>query len=255
MEKTLGNPTRSKHANSNTHPHLSQSDTPLWLMKTVTFFCDVNRQQLLNMRVFLLEAELSRTYSKGPQATHADGSDGWLRRTQPQTETQLVICSVVWQSVPPLTLTLYLHAHNDWLCLALALPRFSVSLLLLFKFWFPTRLSSPPSFSVRSDCPAFLTFQLRMLEIPSSCCGLAKSLLLFHPSVLRPFPTYLPVFIWSAADEPDQTATAPVTITFTSRLLFAFSLFLKRESDCASWQSALRPWDELLYVQQRCTKR
>lgn len=42
-----------------------------------------------------------------------------------------------------------------------------------------------------------------------------------------PFPTYLPVLIWSAPGEDEQTDTAPVpvAITFTSRLLFAFSLF------------------------------
>lgn len=138
-------------------------------MKWHFFPCDLNRQQLKHDRMFFRNRtactwipvsvsmnEASRTYSTGPQATHTDGSDGWLGRTQPQTETELVICSVVWQSVPPLTLTLYLHAHNDWLCLALALPRFSGSLLvLLFKFWFPTHLSSPPSLS-----------QIRLSRIP-----------------------------------------------------------------------------------------
>lgn len=153
----------------------------------------------------------SLAWMKGAGRTVGDVKPHTLRAVmvdseRPQPQTELVICSVVWQSVPPLTLTLYLHGHNDRLCWAVALPLFSISLLLLFKFWFATRLSSPPSFFflVRSDCPTFLTFQLRMLEIPSSCCGLAKPLL-FHPSILRPFLTYPPVHIWSAPDEDGRT--------------------------------------------------
>lgn len=209
---------------------------------TQTFFR--NRTACTWVHVCVSRNEASRTFSTGPQASHTDGSDGWLGRTQPQTES--LICSVVWQSVPPLTLTLYLHAHNDWLCLALARPRFSVSLLvLLFKLWLPTRLSSPPSFSVRSDCPAFLAFQLRMLEIPSSCCGLTK----ISPSFPSVYPSPVP-HRSTRLGVDQQTAAAPVLITFTSRRLFAFSLFLKSESDWAASQSASRPWDELLYVQQ-----
>lgn len=103
-----------------------------------------------------------------------------------------------------------------------AVPLFIISLFLLFFWSFLTCLSSPPSFSVRSDCPAFLAFQLRMLEIPSSCCGLAKSLLLFHPSIPHPSPMYLPVYIWSAPDE--DGCGFSVRITFASPLPFAFCL-------------------------------
>lgn len=91
-------------------------------------------------------------------------------------ETELLICSIACHSL-----------HEKWLCIfmltkpasvespdSFAVPLFPISPLLLLLFLsFLTCLSSPPSPLVRSDCPAFLTFQLRMLEIPSGCCGLA----------------------------------------------------------------------------------
>lgn len=131
----------------------------------------------------------SASYSTRPRATYTanDRHDAWLWLPRRQTETELVICSMVWQSVPPITVTLYLRVHNDSLFCCATLTHITSSSLLPLFFWsFLTCLSSPPSFLVRSDSPAFRAFQLRMLEIPSSCCGLAKSLLLFHPSIPSP---------------------------------------------------------------------
>lgn len=62
--------------------------------------------------------------------------NGWLWLPRPQTETELVICSMVWQSVPPLTVTLYLRVHNDRQCWAFfAVPLLPISLLLLSFFF------------------------------------------------------------------------------------------------------------------------
>lgn len=96
--------------------------------------------------------------------------------------------------------------------------------LYFFFGSFLTCLSSPPSFSVRSDCPEFLTFQLRMLEIPSSCCGLAQPLLLFHPSILHPSPLHLLVYIWPALDEGGRGFTVHLHLHFAFFFLFSLSL-------------------------------
>lgn len=134
---------------------------------------------------------------------------------------------------------------KQWLCIFMFTMTGSVEplllchslslLLLLLSFFsqsFLTRLSSPPSFSVRSDCPAFLAFQLRMLEIPSSCCGLAKSLLLFHPSSPHPVPMHPTVYIWSAPDKDRRGFF--VGITFTPRLTAVFLLSVSALSKTGS---------------------
>ena len=107
---------------------------------------------------------------------------------------------------------------------------------------FLTRLSSPPSFSVRSDCPAFLTFQLRMLEIPSSCCGLAHSLL-FHPSIpSHPSSCSSPSGLrWTRADVASLSGSPspPSCISSSSSSSspsLSFCLIWARESDRATWQ-------------------
>lgn len=92
--------------------------------------------------------------------------------------------------------------------------------LFFFCGSFLTCLSSPPSFSVRSDCPEFLTFQLRMLEIPSSCCGLAQSLLLFHPSILHPSPLHLLIYIWPALDKGGRGFAVHLHLHFAFFFLF-----------------------------------
>ena len=75
-----------------------------------------------------------------------------------------------------------------------------------------------------------------MLEIPSSCCGLAQSLLLFHPSILHPSPLDPLVYIWSAPDEGGRGCTVRIALTSTLPFFFfaphtsalSFSL-------CLSW--------------------
>lgn len=137
---------------------------------------------------------------------------------------------------------------KQWLCIFMFTMTGSVEPLLLLLlslfFWsFLTRLSSPPSFSVRSDCPAFLAFQLRMLEIPSSCCGLAKSLLLFNPSIPHPVPMHQTVYIWFAPDKDRRGFFVRITFTPptpTPPRPFAFRLGLiqARDPDRATWQWA-----------------
>lgn len=87
---------------------------------------DGNRQQLLNMtELFFLETDPAARGLMSALAwmeragrpvgdLNTGGPAGWLGRTGAQTQS--LICSVVWQSVAPATLSLYLHAHNDWLC-------------------------------------------------------------------------------------------------------------------------------------------
>lgn len=119
-------------------------------------------------------------------------------------------------TVGPLSPAVTVHGHNDEQCWVFSLLAIAVALLSVlplrplpthvFCESFLTSLSSLPSSShfsssssslVGSDCPAFLAFQLRMLEIPSSCCGLTKKTrLLFHPSTLLPWRVY----IWCTLD-------------------------------------------------------
>ena len=126
---------------------------------------------------------------------------------------------------------------------------------------FLTRLSSPPSFSVRSDCPAFLTFQLRMLEIPSSCCGLAHSLL-FHPSIpSHPSSCSSPSGPrWTRADVASLSGSPSPPSCISYLLLLLLLLFLSILSERGSQtephdSQCGRPWDRLLYAGQQCKKR
>lgn len=194
----------------------------------------------------------SRTYSTGPQATHTEGSDG--RRPQPQTETELVICSVVWQSVPPPTLTLFLHGHNDRLCWAVALPLFSVSLLLLFKFWFATHLSSPPSFFG----------QIRLSRIPDIPAAYVRnSIQLLWAHKISPFPSLYPSPI------PDTSARLHLVCTGRGRTdrrncchdhlhlwsCFLFSAFFQKGSLTEPRDSPRRDLEMSFYMYSNGTNR
>lgn len=140
-------------------------------------------------------------------------------------------------------------------------------LYFFFLVSFLTRLSSPPSFLVRSDCPAFLTFLLRMLEIPSSCCGLAKSLQLLFLTIPLSFNLLLFIYLSTSGLHwmrqtwlHCQDHTLLFAFFLTLYLPFCLSIYLSvcrgliqvRESDRATWQP-VRPWDRP-FIQQ-CKER
>lgn len=86
-------------------------------------------------------------------------------------------------------------------------------------------LSSPPSslsLSLRSDSPAFLTFPLRMLEIPSGC-GLDDWLLLFQFQKCIYFSHFGPMHysaLWKITKDSQLTSDWPLLWTlFTIPIL------------------------------------
>lgn len=166
-------------------------------------------------------------------------------------------------TVGPFLPAMTVHGHNDEQCWAfslLAIAAASLSVLPLcfihthvFLESFLTSLSSPPSsfsfsssssYLVGSDCPAFLAFQLRMLEIPSSCCGLTEKNSPSFPS-LHPSPLARLHLVHTRQRDGQRDVALAVWIIFTSllRLFPPSSLAAPAQGSRPelNWRSVPRP--------------
>lgn len=177
---------------------------------------------------------------------------------RPQPQTELVICSVVWQTVPPLTLTLYLP-WSQWPAV--------LSRKLCHSFPYHFFLSTS---GLRLACPLHALFffffgQIRLSHIPDIPAAYVRnSIQLLWACKISPFPSLYPSPIPDISTRPhlvctrrERTDGARLLSRSPSPpvLLLTVGLFPKRKSDWALWRSASRPWDELFYVQQQCEKR